>query len=155
MPRSHAVTALVVLMALAGWTCGSKARVGAPSASQSSGGSSTANSVSMDQEFELAPGQSALVGSEPLKVTFLSVADDSRCPTDVQCVWEGDAVARVSVSIGRQEPTSYELHTNTGFATQATHGAYRVRLAAVAPAPRSGATIDPSAYVITLIVTKI
>lgn len=152
MPRSLA--ALPMLLALALWSCGSKARVGDPSGSRPNTGSTTANSVSTDQEFELSAGQSALVGSEPLKVTFLSVAGDSRCPTDVQCVWEGDAVVRVSLSISRQEPTTYELHTNNGFATQATHGAYRVRLAAVAPAPRSGATIEPSAYVITLIVTK-
>ena len=148
MHRSLAAT--VLLLAVAAWSCGSKARVGDPSSRNTSG--STSNTVTMDQEFELGPGQSALVGSEPLKVTFETITADSRCPPEVQCVWEGDAVARVSASIGTQAPASLELHTNNGFATQATHGTYRIRLTAVAPGPHQGVTIDPGAYVITLVV---
>jgi hypothetical protein len=135
-------------MVVAVWSCGSsKARVGSPSAAR-------ANSVTTDQEFELGPGQSVLVGSEPLKITFDSVTADSRCPPEVQCVWEGDAVARVFAATGTQPPATYELHTNSGFATQASHGAYRIRLTAVAPAPHAGVTVDPAAYVITLVVSK-
>lgn len=145
MPRS--LTAAVLLLALAAWSCGSKARVGSPTAAR-------ANSVSTDQEFELSPGQSVLVGSEPLKITFERIAADSRCPPEVQCVWEGDAVAKVTAATGSQSPASYELHTNTGFATQADHGHYRIRLTAVAPGPHAGVTIDPAAYVVTLLVTK-
>jgi len=145
MPRSLAATAL--LLALAALACSSKTRVGSPTAAR-------ANSVTTDQEFELGPGQSALMGPEPLKITFEKVTADSRCPPEVQCVWEGDAVARVTAATGTQTPASYELHTNTGFATQVDHGAYRIRLTAVAPGPHAGVTIDPAAYVITLIVTK-
>ena len=151
MHRSLAATAL--LLAFAAWSCGSKARVGDPSSSRTTSGS-TSNTVTMDQEFELGPGQSALVGSEPLKVTFETITADSRCPPEVQCVWEGDAVARLQASIGKQAPTTLELHTNNGFATQATHGTYRIRLTAVAPGPHAGVTIDPAAYVITLVVTR-
>ena len=145
MSRSTAAASL--LLALAVWSCGSKARVGSPSAAK-------ANSVTAGQEFELGPGQSVLVGPEPLKVTFESITADSRCAPEVQCVWEGDAVARVSAATGTQSPATYELHTNSGFATQATHGAYRIRLTAVAPGPHAGVTIDPAAYVVTLVVTK-
>jgi hypothetical protein len=144
---SSAPLAFALLTALAVWSCGSKARVGSPSVER-------ANSVTTDQEFELGAGQSVLVGSEPVKITFEAVTADSRCPPEVQCVWEGDAVAKVSAATGTQPPVSYELHTNTGFATQVTHGAYRIRLTAVAPGPREGVTIDPKAYVITLLVTK-
>jgi len=151
MPRSLVATAL--LLALAVWSCGSnKARVGDPS--KTNNGGTTANSVSTGQEFELSPGQSALVGPEPLKVTFETMTADSRCAPEVQCVWEGDAVPRVQAVLGRQAPRAYELHTNTGYATQVDHGAYRIRLTAVSPGPHAGVTIDPSAYVITLLVTK-
>jgi hypothetical protein len=34
------------------------------------------------------------------------------------------------------------------------HGAYRIRLTAVAPGPHAGVAIDPAAYVITLLVTR-
>jgi hypothetical protein len=146
MPRTLAAASLILVVAA--WSCGSKTRVGDPSRSQSS------NAVTAGQEFELGPGQSALVGSEPLKVTFETITGDSRCPPKVQCVWEGDAVARISASLGRQAPVSYELHTNTGYATQVTHGAYRIRLVGVAPLPRAGVPVEPTSYVITLLVTQ-
>jgi len=149
MSRSTAAAPLACafLVALAVWSCGSKARVGSPTVDR-------ANGVTTDQEFELGPGQSALVGSEPLKITFEAVTADSRCPPEVQCVWAGDAVAKILAATGTQAPATYELHTNSGFATQVTHGAYRIRLNAVAPGPHNGVTIDPSSYVVTLVVTK-
>lgn len=146
MPRSLATASL--LLVVAAWSCGSKPRVGDPSKAQA-----PSNEVSPDQEFELGPGQSAVVG--PLKITFDSITADSRCPPDVQCVWEGDAVAKVVAATGTQEPVSYELHTNAGFTTQVDHGGYRIRLSALAPTPRSGVEIDPKTYVITLLVTKL
>jgi hypothetical protein len=145
MPASLATVAL--LLVLPAWTCGSKPRVGDPSTSRS-------NVVSTDQEFELAAGQSALVGPEPLKITFEIITADSRCAPEVQCVWEGDAVAKVLAATGTQAPVAHELHTNAGFATQVQHGGYRIRLTAVAPGPHAGVAIDPKTYVITLLVTK-
>ena len=144
---SRSLTAASIMLALAVWSCGSKARVGSPTAER-------ANAVTTDQEFELGPGQSVLVGSEPLKITFEAVTADSRCPPEVQCVWAGDAVAKIHAATGTQAAVTYELHTNGGFATQVNHGAYRIRLNAVAPGPREGVNIDPAAYVITLLVTK-
>jgi hypothetical protein len=145
MSRSLAAASLI--LALAVWSCGSKARVGSPTVDRG-------NSVTTDQEFELGPGQSVLIGTEPLKITFEAVTADSRCPPEVQCVWAGDAVAKILAATGTQAAVTHELHTNGGFATQVNHGAYRIRLTAVAPGPREGVTIPPSSYVITLLVTK-
>jgi hypothetical protein len=148
MSRSFA-PALLLLAALGAWSCTSTPRVGAPSSAKT-----TENAVSTDQEFELGPGQSVLVGQEPLKITFDAITGDSRCAPEVQCVWEGDAVAKLLASTAGQSPTVYELHTHTGYPTQVDHGGYRIRLAAVAPGPHAGVVIDPGAYVITLLVTR-
>ena len=145
---SRSLAPVLLLAALGASSCSSTPRVGDPSKA------TTANSVTTDQEFELGPGQSVLVGQEPLKITFDAITGDSRCPPEVQCVWEGDAVAKVQAATGTQAPTVYELHTNTGYPTQVDHGAYRIRLAAVAPGTHQGVVIDPAAYVITLIVTR-
>jgi hypothetical protein len=146
MPRSKGVAALLLAMAAMG--CGSKPRVGDPSTAKS-------NVVAPGQEFELGPGQSALVGPEPLKITFEAVTADSRCPPDVSCVWEGDAVAKIHAAAGTQAAVPYDLHTHAGFATQVDHGGYRIRLTAVSPYPQTaGVPIDPGAYVVTLLVTR-
>src|SRR5262249_58503750 len=39
----------------------------------------------------LAIGQEAPVEGTGLRILFRAVSDDSRCPADVTCVWEGDA----------------------------------------------------------------
>ena len=145
---SKSLAPILLLAALGAWSCGSKPRVGDPSTPK------TGNAVTTDQEFELGPGQSVLVGPEPLKITFVGITGDSRCAPEVQCVWEGDAVAKLQAATGGQAPSVYELHTNTGYPTQADHGAYRIRLTAVAPGPHVGVVIDPAAYVITLLVTR-
>src|SRR5206468_687048 len=60
--------------------------------------SPSATTVPLGREFTLAVGQSLLVGDTGLRVTLARVSNDSRCPTGVQCVWEGDATAAVEVA---------------------------------------------------------
>jgi hypothetical protein len=54
--------------------------------------------VRLNDSFELGIGQSASVAGEGLKVTFESVAEDSRCPRGATCVWEGQANCIVKAS---------------------------------------------------------
>jgi hypothetical protein len=46
-----------------------------------------------------------------LRVTFIKVVKDSRCPVGVQCVWEGDAEVLLQVQVGMMEPELVRLHT--------------------------------------------
>jgi hypothetical protein len=106
------------------------------------GDSSSGPSAALGQPTELAPGQTAQVG--PLRVTFTGVRDDSRCPVDVVCVWEGDAVAKVELSQPTGAVETHELHTSSPRAT--TYGGYRVELVRLDPAPRSTQPIPPERY---------
>src|SRR3972149_9754011 len=47
--------------------------------------------ANLDSEFVLQIDQSAEIKSEELKITFLNVTSDSRCPSDVTCIWQGQA----------------------------------------------------------------
>jgi hypothetical protein len=99
--------------------------------------------------FELRPGQVARVGNAGLLVGFRGIATDSRCPIDVVCVWQGDAEARVPVTIGRRAWTALALHTGIEPHSAVFEG-YTVTLVSVAPAPRSDQRISPDRYVATL-----
>ena len=55
-------------------------------------------SAKLGQEFTLAPGQSAAVAGEPLKVKFLEVISDSRCPTGAVCIWQGESSCLLEVT---------------------------------------------------------
>jgi hypothetical protein len=54
------------------------------------------SAATLDAPIQLAPGQSAVFSDENLKVQLDSVAD-SRCPTDVACLWAGEAVVRLTI----------------------------------------------------------
>jgi len=101
------------------------------------------------QTFQLKPGQTARVGSEGLLVGFRGVASDSRCPTDVQCVWAGDAEARVPVTVGNADWTTLVLHTTLD-PHSATFRTYKITLVELKPSPRSTQKIGSNDYVATL-----
>jgi len=101
------------------------------------------------QTFELRAGQTARVGTGGLVVGFRGVATDSRCPVDVVCAWAGDAEMRVPVTIGRMAWTSLALHT-TLEPRSAKFRDYTITVVGLRPEPRSGQTISPERYVVTL-----
>jgi hypothetical protein len=103
--------------------------------------------------FDLRIGQSADVEGTGLRATVTRVADDSRCPIDVVCVWEGDA--EVSVRLERASRAAVaQLHTSprAGGLREVEYDGYVVHLDALAPAPHSGRPIPAGDYVATLTV---
>ena len=114
---------------------------------------SAPRAVSLAERFTLAPGQTAEVEGTGLRVTFESVSADSRCPVDVTCVWEGDAVVIVSIAAGSAR-LQHQLHTSGRYPTEVDAGDYRVRLVEVAPVPRSTASPAPGDYRVTLLVSR-
>ena len=51
----------------------------------------------LNQAFTLAGGQEGLIPSEKLRLRFAEVLEDSRCPTQVDCFWAGQA--RIAISV--------------------------------------------------------
>ena len=134
------MTSWMIAACLAMAACGNK--VATPSGEK----------IPLGREFTLAVGQSAVVG-DGVRLTLKSVTDDSRCPVDVTCVWEGDA--KVSVEVITPSPRAeHELHTTGRESHEAKHGAYRVTLVKLEPAPRSTVTISSSDYRATLVVVR-
>jgi hypothetical protein len=118
-----------------------------PSQPGTSGGVTPTIDASMGSEFDIAVGQEAKVQGSSINIRFGGVAEDSRCPSDVQCVWAGDAVVRVSLS--GAGPTDVSLHTTLD--PKAVQYAGRtITLVGLKPVPRSGTKIPALEYVATL-----
>lgn len=119
------------------------------------GNAPTSPTPALNEEFTLAPGQTAAVSGTNVRLTFERVSEDSRCPTDVICFWEGDAVVVLKVKVEAEEATR-EVHTQGGEprSRKAPAGDYVVTLIRLAPAPRSTAAIEASAYRATLLVAR-
>lgn len=92
-------------------------------------------------------GQTVVV--DGVRIRFNGVESDSRCPSDVVCVWEGDAVANFTVEQNcecRSVAYALALHTTLDPKWGVAYG-YRVELRALAPSPRASSPIKPDAYV--------
>lgn len=113
----------------------------------------TPKAAEIGSDFELSPSQSAVVDGGALRVTFVKVSADSRCPADVQCVWAGDAATALILGSANGETTTATLHT-TLTPHSVMSGAYDVALVGVKPAPRQGSTIPQASYVATFRVTR-
>ena len=105
----------------------------------------TAVSVEPGASFTLAPGQTALVKGADARITFKQVREDSRCPVDVTCVWEGDAKIEIVISrngaaddtrILSIKPPNNEVRT----------GNLRLRFVSLAPVPRQADSGTPRQY---------
>jgi hypothetical protein len=111
------------------------------------------NVVSPSREFTLRPGQKVSLRGTKLKIRFVSVVEDSRCPKGVQCVWQGNAKGSFELSGIRRR--SSVLRLNTGMEPkEAEYSGYTVRLVKLTPEPTSGERINPRKYVATLVVLK-
>jgi hypothetical protein len=111
--------------------------------------------VLLDEELCLSIGQHAFVTGEDLAVTFKEVTEDSRCPSDVICVWAG----RVSCVVELTHAGSSERMTLTepGLTSEYTAEVYEEYKLAfhVAPYPEAGKEIADDAYRLHLIISKL
>jgi hypothetical protein len=95
----------------------------------------------------LAAGQDAWI--ERLRVSFLGVGEDSRCPVDVVCIWQGDAEVRLALAIGFGPDHAVALHTAAD-RPAAELGGYRVVLLGLAPVRHEGTRVPQAAYRATI-----
>ena len=113
----------------------------------------TAPTVPVNQQFTLAPGEAASIESTPLRVQFIRVMSDSRCPADAICIWVGDATVHLRVFEG-SATTDYDLHTANSEQMTVDHRGARILLVQLQPYPFSSRTIQPSDYRATLEVRR-
>ena len=112
----------------------------------------------MDVPVTLKQGQWVSFVGRPLEVAFLRVLQDSRCPKNVQCVWQGDAVIQLQVKSADGGFDVVEARLPGGAAPTDTTvpwdigAGYRFRLLNLDPYPVAGVQVDSSAYVATLLV---
>jgi hypothetical protein len=100
----------------------------------------------------LAPGASTTYGA--LKLTFVRITGDSRCPGDAICIVAGDAQAAVQIDgFGPQQ--SAELFLVEPSKRTVTRGDYTITFDALTPYPFvSQGPIAPGAYRATFTISR-
>lgn len=104
--------------------------------------------------FELPVGKTAAVNGSGARITFKQVKEDSRCPTDVTCIWAGDA--RIELTISRNgSGDDTKFLTLSSATSEARSGDLQIRFVGLTPVPRQADGNAPRAYVAQLVVNRI
>jgi hypothetical protein len=119
--------------------------------------------VAEGEEFQLAIGESVGVKGGIFIVEFSNVLEDSRCPMNARCVWEGNARIALKVLEYRRGQTpntldvvekTLELNTSERFPTRGNYGeeskGISIELRRLEPMPVAG--VPTKDFVATLTV---
>jgi hypothetical protein len=101
----------------------------------------------LNEAFTLAGGQEGLIPSEKLRLRFTEVLEDSRCPTQVECFWTGQARIAITVHPEGSGSTTVEFNTNPApgqTVKLADVGQYSIELQSLDPYPQT--PDDPIAF---------
>jgi hypothetical protein len=117
--------------------------------------------VEIGQPFDLGVNQTAYLQSAQLVVKFVNVTEDSRCPSDVTCIWEGQVSVLVDLtnasdgkSLGNLTLTSRGAGGAGDNSSAKTVNGYLLRLVDVQPYPVSTQKISPSDYSAKFVLLK-
>ena len=105
--------------------------------------------VTSDSLLTVCVGQEVRAPDGVMRVALLGVRNDSRCPVDAECFWEGNAQVEIGVAVGMGPTVPYVI--NSGVEPRAVDiGTYRLTLAALWPDRVSTRSIPGDRYVATL-----
>jgi len=89
-----------------------------------------------------------------VKVKFLELIEDSRCPTGTNCIWAGNA--KIKVQVSKPGHKAKTLRLNTGVNPQSVlFGGYQIKLTGLTPEPRTNIRIRRDGYVATFTIVKV
>ncbi len=117
----------------------------------------TATEPRLSDEFELRVGDHATFTDAGVRVAFLGVSQDSRCPSQVMCVWAGDAAVLVETApypgtVSADSRTDI-LHTDLDPKSLGL-GLFELTLVRLAPYPETPSSISPDDYVATFVIRE-
>lgn len=108
----------------------------------------------LNEQFQLHLHEPAIIINGP-EISILNI-EDSRCPSDVTCVWEGEVKISVHVVKDKNPLGNFTLTSRAGDRTMATQtvDGYSIQVIEVNPYPVSTKQISLSDYIVTLIVSE-
>ena len=97
------------------------------------------------ETLSMKVGQQKTAVHSRLKIRFVGVTEDSRCPARSVCVWAGNAKVKFEVTGRGSGAQAFNANTNVG-AGGGTYSSWSVYLEWLTPAPAAGETLDPKNY---------
>ncbi|HEU0298342.1 MAG TPA: hypothetical protein VFR37_02785 [Longimicrobium sp.] len=106
-----------------------------------------------DQQVRIPIGETRMFDEERLAIGFGAVTEDSRCPTDAQCITAGNAIVGLILQERGEATRSVELSTTTG-RRRVSHEGYVIEVMDLQPLPTTTGAPEMESYVVRLRVTR-
>ncbi len=114
--------------------------------------------INLDETFVLQYGETKMLdGQDHFSISFIDLLEDSRCPANAICVWEGQARVKIEIhenfEVITKELTNGTLKDNQ--AQKINIGHYTLELLKVIPYPeKADNQTDKSDYSVQLVITS-
>jgi hypothetical protein len=107
----------------------------------------------LGESFELSLANPS-ADADDLSIYYINIEEDSRCPNNAVCIWEGRAVINFEFVAGRNSH-NVQLIDRVGFPEMAkdTIEKYIIHLESVDPYPENNVTLEEEDYRFTLKIT--
>lgn len=114
----------------------------------------TINDFKLNDTISLGLNSIVICESDPnLFVKFDSLVNDSRCPKNASCIWEGDAEIKVDVTC-KKELEKLSIHTSTKMGNASEAFGYKLELVGLTPYPGDEAHANDPVQA-SIVVTKL
>jgi hypothetical protein len=104
----------------------------------------TASEAQAQDTLVIKAGQQRTAAKSGLRIKFISVIEDSRCPVGVDCIWAGNAKIKVQV-VGERSTKVFEFNTTLGPKGDILDG-WAIYLDDLTPVPNSKRKTNPKTY---------
>lgn len=98
-----------------------------------------------NRQLSVPLGKQRVESTRKLKVKFLAVVEDSRCPEGANCIWAGAVTVKLQVMLPGKEPKTVELSTLQGREMFEYEGV-SIKLVRVSPYPKLNVKIRKCEY---------
>ena len=105
--------------------------------------------------FAMTVGERVGIEDSSWLLQFDGIADDSRCPVDVTCVWAGEVTAQFSAFDTDEAVTRLEVTLGPRTTPTTLFGGLSLTLLAVEPEPRSSTSIATADYIVEVVVDRL
>ena len=107
-----------------------------------------------NQKITVQINQQKTLGRNKLTIKFVSLIEDSRCPTDTKCIQAGNARIQIKVKKAGGAPQTFELNTNDKPQAVSFAG-YTIKLTDLNPKPATNIRINRLGFRATFTISRL
>ena len=102
------------------------------------------------EPFQMKILETAKMSNGDLQLTLTGIPEDSRCPEDVNCIWEGQVrMFLTAANTEKKENLEFKIDKSRMGKMNKSFGNYSISVENVSPLPTSGTKILKEEYIVT------